>query len=123
MGLDVISPSVAAVRTPAVDALAPHEGSTDAELLQALVYEVGRKHFPDLSGKSKSPDGRPGVSQSWFATIYQVLLGQERGPRFGSFVALYGVAETRALIAQALAGELQREHERFLQERSRAAAE
>jgi lysyl-tRNA synthetase, class I len=105
------------------DALAPHEGSTDAELLQALVYEVGRKHFPDLSGKSKSPDGRPGVSQSWFATIYQVLLGQERGPRFGSFVALYGVAETRALIAQALAGELQREHERFLQERSRAAAE
>src|SRR4051812_3139331 len=104
-------------------ALGPHEGSTDAEALQAVVYEVGRKHFPDTSGKSKSPDGRPGVSQAWFATIYQVLLGQERGPRFGSFVALYGVAETRALIAQALAGELHREHERFLQERSRAAAE
>jgi lysyl-tRNA synthetase class 1 len=35
-----------------------------------------------------------------------VLLGQDQGPRFGSFVALYGVAETRALIARALAGEL-----------------
>jgi len=99
------------------DALAAHEGSTDAEALQAIVYEVGRKHFPDTSGKSKSPDGRPGVSQAWFATIYQVLLGQDRGPRFGSFVALYGVAETRELIAKALAGDLEREHEAFLRER------
>jgi lysyl-tRNA synthetase class 1 len=38
--------------------------------------------------------------------LYQVLLGQERGPRFGSFVALYGLKETRALIDKALAGEL-----------------
>jgi lysyl-tRNA synthetase class 1 len=45
------------------------------------------------------------VSQAWFATLYQILLGQERGPRFGSFVAIYGIAETRALIARALAGE------------------
>ena len=102
------------------EALAPLEGSTDAEALQAVVYEVGRPHFPDTSGKSKSPDGRPGVPQTWFATIYRVLLGQERGPRFGSFVALYGVAETRALIAKALAGELLREHEAFLAERARA---
>jgi lysyl-tRNA synthetase, class I len=99
------------------DALAAHEGSTDAEALQAIVYEVGRKHFPDTSGKSKSPDGRPGVSQAWFATIYQVLLGQDRGPRFGSFIALYGVTETRELIAKALAGDLEREHEAFLRER------
>ncbi len=95
-------------------ALAGHAGSTDAEALQAAVYEVGRTHFPDLSGKSKSPDGRPGVLQAWFVTIYQILLGQDRGPRFGSFVALYGVAETRALIAKALAGDLVREHEAFL---------
>ena len=100
-----------------------HEGSTDAEALQAVVYEVGRRHFPDTSGKSKSPDGRPGVAQTWFATIYQILLGEERGPRFGSFVALYGVAETRALIARALAGELLREHEAFVAERARPAAE
>jgi lysyl-tRNA synthetase, class I len=109
--------------TELAEALGGQEGSTDAEALQALVYEVGRKHFPDTSGKSKSPDGRPGVSQSWFATIYQVLLGEARGPRFGSFVALYGVAETRALIARALAGELLREHEAFVAGRERPAAE
>ena len=48
------------------DALEPCEGSTDAEALQAVVYEIGRRHFPDTSGKSKSPDGRPGVSRTWF---------------------------------------------------------
>ena len=37
---------------------------------------------------------------------YQVLIGQERGPRFGSFVALYGIDETRALIREALEGRL-----------------
>jgi lysyl-tRNA synthetase class 1 len=97
--------------------LAAHAGSTDAEALQAIVYEVGRRHFPDLSGKSKSPDGRPGVSQLWFQTIYRVLLGNERGPRFGSFVALYGVEETRALIDKALSGRLIAEHEAFLASR------
>jgi lysyl-tRNA synthetase class 1 len=105
------------------EALRPHEGSTDAEALQAVVYEVGRRHFPDTSGKSKSPDGRPGVAQTWFATIYQILLGEERGPRFGSFIALYGVAETRALIARALAGDLLREHQAFVEDRARPAAE
>ncbi|KAB1071805.1 lysine--tRNA ligase [Methylobacterium planeticum] len=93
--------------------LAGHAGSTDPEALQAVVYEVGRRHFPDLSGKAKSPDGRPGVSQAWFTTIYNVLFGEARGPRFGSFIALYGVAETRALIARALSGELERGHAAF----------
>ncbi|MBV9051992.1 MAG: lysine--tRNA ligase, partial [Hyphomicrobiales bacterium] len=64
------------------------------------------KHFPDSSGKTKTPDGRPGVSQAFFQSLYRILLGQERGPRFGSFVEIYGVAETRTLIAAALAGEL-----------------
>jgi lysyl-tRNA synthetase, class I len=99
-------------------ALSANEGSTDAEALQGIVYEIGRRHFPDTSGKSKSPDGRPGVSQAWFSTIYNVLLGEARGPRFGSFIALYGVAETRALIAKALAGELVREHASFLEQRA-----
>jgi lysyl-tRNA synthetase class 1 len=99
------------------EALRPLEGSTDAEALQAAVYEVGRRHFPDTSGKSKSPDGRPGVSRTWFSSIYQILLGQEQGPRFGSFIALYGVGETRALIAKALSGDLVREHEAFLKAR------
>jgi lysyl-tRNA synthetase class 1 len=75
------------------DRLAPHEGSTDTEALQNLVYEVGKIHkFEPL--------------KTWFDAIYQVLLGAEQGPRFGSFVALYGVAETRKLIADALAGKL-----------------
>jgi lysyl-tRNA synthetase class 1 len=99
-------------------ALSGHDGSTDAEALQAIVYEIGRTHFPDTSGKSKSPDGRPGVSQAWFASIYNVLLGEARGPRFGSFIALYGVAETRALIEKALAGGLVREHQDFLAARA-----
>ena len=47
-----------------------------------------------------------GVAQTWFNMLYQVLLGEERGPRFGSFVALYGISNTRALIARAVAGEL-----------------
>jgi lysyl-tRNA synthetase class 1 len=45
--------------------------------------------------------------RDWFKALYEVLLGQSQGPRFGSFVAIYGVAETIALIEQALAGELQ----------------
>ncbi|WP_375463051.1 lysine--tRNA ligase [uncultured Methylobacterium sp.] len=101
-------------------ALEPHAGSTDPEGLQAVVYEVGRRHFPDLSGKGKSPDGRPGVSQAWFSTIYTVLFGEARGPRFGSFVALYGVAETRALIGRALSGRLLAEHEAFKASREAA---
>ena len=102
------------------DELATHEGSTDADALQAVVYEVGRAAFPDLSGKAKSPDGRPGVSQGWFTALYNVLFGEARGPRFGSFVALYGVAETRALIGRALNGDLAREHAAFLAGRGSA---
>jgi len=75
------------------DELAALEGSNDAEALQNLVYEVGKKHqFEPL--------------RDWFTAIYQVLLGADQGPRFGSFIALYGVAETRKLIADALAGKL-----------------
>jgi len=73
--------------------LGEHEGSTDAEMLQNIVFEVGKSHgFEPL--------------RDWFMALYQVLLGQDQGPRFGSFVALYGVAETRQLIADALAGKL-----------------
>ena len=43
--------------------------------------------------EKKAKDGKPGVSLDWFNMLYQVLLGQEKGPRFGSFVAVYGVRE------------------------------
>jgi lysyl-tRNA synthetase, class I len=60
-----------------------------AETIQNAVFEVGKRHpFADL--------------RSWFSCLYQVLLGQQDGPRFGVFVALYGVQETMALIASAL---------------------
>ena len=86
-------------------ATAPADASPDD--LQTIVYDVGRaiERYQDPNAKNATPD-RPGVSQVWFSAIYQVLLGEERGPRFGSFIALYGVEETRALIARALAGQL-----------------
>ncbi len=84
------------------------KGAT-AEDLQAIIYDVGRAtpRYQDLQAKGATPE-RPGVSIAWFNAIYQVLLGEEKGPRFGSFVALYGVEETRALIGKALAGDLVR---------------
>jgi lysyl-tRNA synthetase class 1 len=61
------------------------------ETIQAEVYEVGKRHqFADL--------------RAWFRSLYEVLLGHPDGPRMGSFVELYGVAETIALIRRRLAG-------------------
>ena len=77
------------------------EGSSPEEI-QKIVYDVGRREPYTTTQK----DGSVGVAQNWFNMLYQVLLGEERGPRFGSFVALYGIANTRALIAKALKGEL-----------------
>lgn len=42
--------------------------------------------------------------REWFQAIYQILLGHDQGPRFGSFIALYGPQETATLIEEALAG-------------------
>ena len=85
------------------DALAQLPGNASVEKIQELVYEVGRREpFLDTSGKP-TRDGRPGVSLEWFNTLYQVLLGQEKGPRFGSFVAVYGIDNTIAMIDGALA--------------------
>jgi lysyl-tRNA synthetase, class I len=44
--------------------------------------------------------------RDWFSALYEVLLGASQGPRFGGFIALYGIDETRALIARGLKGEL-----------------
>ncbi len=59
------------------------------EDIQAVVYEVGKAHqFEPL--------------RAWFQGLYEVLLGQSQGPRFGSFVELYGIGETREMIARTL---------------------
>ncbi|MEP0233969.1 lysine--tRNA ligase [Roseibium sp.] len=90
-----------------VDAsLAALPADADGAVIQDAILDVARKIERYQDPKKKSPDGGPGVSVVWFQALYQVLLGQERGPRFGSFVALYGIDETRALIAKALAGDL-----------------
>ncbi|HHY01976.1 MAG TPA: lysine--tRNA ligase [Paracoccus sp.] len=74
--------------------LAAWDAPADAEALQTMVFAIGNEHgFEPL--------------RDWFQALYQVLLGADQGPRFGGFIALYGVAETRALIERALAGELQ----------------
>ncbi|MFC0210248.1 lysine--tRNA ligase [Chelativorans intermedius] len=78
----------------------------DGEEIQNAALDVARGIERYQDHKRTSPTGGPGVSGAFFQMLYQVLLGQERGPRFGSFVALYGIAETRALIDKALAGEL-----------------
>jgi lysyl-tRNA synthetase class 1 len=87
--------------------LAELSPQTTAEEIQHALYDIARPipRYQDLNAKGATPE-RPGVSNEFFAMLYAVLLGEERGPRFGSFVALYGVDETRALIARALAGEL-----------------
>jgi lysyl-tRNA synthetase class 1 len=92
--------------------LAELPADADAAQIQDAVYDVGRAlpAYQDASAKGATPE-RPGVKLDWFNTLYRILLGEERGPRFGSFVAIYGVAETRALIGKALSGELKREHE------------
>jgi lysyl-tRNA synthetase, class I len=64
-----------------------------AEAIQTEVYEIGKRHpFGEL--------------RAWFKALYETLLGQEQGPRMGSFIALYGKAETAKLIRAALDGTL-----------------
>ncbi|MTJ05905.1 MAG: lysine--tRNA ligase [Sediminimonas qiaohouensis] len=74
------------------DQLAAYDGPVEDEALQSIVYAVGRERFEPL--------------RDWFRALYEVLLGASQGPRFGGFIALYGVDETVALIDKALAGEL-----------------
>lgn len=82
----------------------PADATPDA--IQNTILDVGRgiERYQDHS--KTGPHGGPGVKLDWFQAIYEVLLGLERGPRLGTFVALYGIPETRALIAKARSGNL-----------------
>jgi lysyl-tRNA synthetase, class I len=69
------------------------EGGTYPEELQSMVFAVGKENgFEPL--------------RDWFKALYEVLLGASQGPRFGGFIALYGIEETIALIEASLAGRL-----------------
>jgi lysyl-tRNA synthetase class 1 len=70
--------------------LAQMPPDASAEAIQTEVFEIGKRHpFESL--------------RHWFQALYETLLGSSQGPRMGSFIALYGVANTRRLIAEALA--------------------
>jgi len=74
------------------EVLAEAAEDTPAEDLQTSVYEIGKREefgFENL--------------RDWFKALYETLLGSSQGPRMGSFIALYGVAASRKLIAEALA--------------------
>jgi len=74
--------------------LAATSEDVGAEALQNIVYEIGKDpHFGIES------------LRDWFKALYETLLGSSQGPRMGSFIALYGVANTRRLIAEALDGD------------------
>ena len=69
--------------------LAKLPADADGEVIQHAVFEVGKRHpFESLRG--------------WFQTLYETLLGSSQGPRMGSFIALYGIDNSRRLIAEAL---------------------
>ena len=62
------------------------------EMIQTQFYDVGKRHaFADL--------------RAWFKALYEILLGQEQGPRWGTFVALYGIKEMIALLEKAEKGQ------------------
>ena len=63
-----------------------------AEGLQTAIYEIGKNQAYGFESL-----------RDWFRALYETLLGSSQGPRMGSFIALYGVANTRRLIAEALA--------------------
>ncbi len=73
--------------------LAATSDDATAEELQTMIYEIGKD--PHYGFESL---------RDWFRALYETLLGAPQGPRMGSFIALYGIANTRKLIADALEG-------------------
>ncbi len=70
--------------------LAKLDPDTPGDEIQNIVFEVGKRHeFESL--------------RHWFQALYEMLLGSAQGPRMGSFIALYGIDNSRRLIAEALA--------------------
>jgi lysyl-tRNA synthetase class 1 len=70
--------------------LAALDPATSGDEIQHIVFEIGKRYpFESL--------------RHWFQALYETLLGSSQGPRMGSFIALYGVDNSRRLIAEALA--------------------
>ena len=87
----------------ALDAeLAELAAGADAATIQDAVLDAGRRFERYQDPKKTGPTGEPAVTRAWFAALYKLLMGEESGPRFGTFVALYGIGNTRKLIEDAL---------------------
>ena len=72
-------------------ALAQLPATASGDEIQNLVFEIGKRYpFESL--------------RHWFQALYETLLGSSQGPRMGSFIALYGIDNSRRLIAEALSG-------------------
>ena len=72
------------------DELAKLPEDAERRAIQHIVFEVGKRHpFESL--------------RDWFQALYETLLGSSQGPRMGSFIALYGIDNSRRLITEALA--------------------
>jgi len=99
-------------------ALAALPADPTPEMVQDTALDVARAipRYQNLTAKNATPE-RPGVSGDWWKAIYQVMFGEDQGPRFGSFAAIYGLPNTRALITKALAGDLVKDHAAFLADR------
>jgi lysyl-tRNA synthetase class 1 len=85
------APNEAAALQALDSELAKASPQASAEELQNAVYEIGKREEYGFA-----------TLRDWFKALYETLLGSSQGPRMGSFVALYGIPETRKLIAQAL---------------------
>lgn len=76
-----------------LERLKAFNGKPTGEEIQTEIFSAGKENGYDKS-----------ELRQWFQAIYEVLLGQSQGPRFGSFVELYGLPDTICLIEDALDG-------------------
>jgi lysyl-tRNA synthetase class 1 len=70
--------------------LAQLPADAGAEAIQNIDFEIGKQHF-----------GTENL-RTWFQALYDTLLGSSQGPRMGSFIALYGIDNSRRLLAAAM---------------------
>ncbi|MBN8521801.1 MAG: lysine--tRNA ligase [Alphaproteobacteria bacterium] len=80
--------------TDLVSRLSQLPAGADAEVIQTEVFSAGKENGYDKE-----------ELRSWFQAIYEICLGQSQGPRFGSFIELYGIDPTIKLIRDALSGD------------------
>ena len=69
-----------------VDRLKKCEDQMDPEAIQTIVYSVGKDN------------GYKENLREWFKAIYEIIFGDQNGPRMGFFISFFGIKETIELI-------------------------